>query len=90
MEASKEFIVEYEVESEVESTKGDEEKIHERHNQEAKEGIDSKEQSVVDLKKKEQIPIVVVYHHPHHIETQQSSRKGHVHQHIYAPTGHHK
>jgi hypothetical protein len=42
------------------------------------------------LKKKEHILIVVVYRHPHYIETQQSSRQGRVHQHIYAPTGHQK
>jgi hypothetical protein len=52
-EASKEVIVESEVESEVESTKGDEEKLQEGHNQEAKEVIDSKVESVADLKKKE-------------------------------------
>jgi hypothetical protein len=88
MEASKEVIVESEVESEAESIEGDEEKLQEGHNQEAKEVIDSKAQSVADLKKKEQIPTVVVYHHPHHIETQNSSRKRRVHQHIYAPAGH--
>jgi hypothetical protein len=90
MEASKEVIVESEVESEVESIEGDEAKLHEGHNQEPKEVIDSKAQSVADLKKKEQIPTVVVYRHPHHIETQQSSRQGRVHQHIYAPAGHQK
>jgi hypothetical protein len=90
MEASKEVIVESEVESEAESTEGDEEKLQEGHNQEAKEVIDSKAQSVADLKKKEQIPTVVVYRHPHHIEKQQSSRKGCVHQHIYAPAGNQK
>ena len=84
----KEFIVKSEVELEVESTEGDEEKLQEGHNHEAKEVIDSKEQSVADLKKKEQIPTVVLYHHPHHIEMQNSSRQGHVHQHIYAPAGH--
>jgi hypothetical protein len=87
-EARKEVISESEVESEAESTEGDEEKLQEEHNEEAKEDIDSKAQSVVDLKKKENIPTVVIYRHPHHIETQQSSRKGYVHQHIYAPTGH--
>jgi hypothetical protein len=30
------------------------------------------------LKKKNQRAKVVVYHHPHHIEKQQSSRQGHV------------
>jgi hypothetical protein len=70
MEASKEVIVELEVESEAESIEGGEGKLKEGHNQEAKEVIDSKAQSVADLKKKEQIPIVVVYRHPHHIETQ--------------------
>ena len=40
------------------------------------------------MKKKEQIPTVVVYFHPHHIEMQKSSRQGHVHEHIYAPAGH--
>jgi hypothetical protein len=88
MEASKEVIAQSEVESEAESTEGDEEKLQEGHNQEAKEVIDSKAQSVADLKKKEQIPTVVVYRHPHHIETQNSSRQGHVHQHMYAPAGH--
>jgi hypothetical protein len=90
MEASKEVIVESEVESEAESTEGDEAKLQEGHNQEAKEVIDSKAQSVADLKKKEQIPTVVVYRHPHHIEKQQSSRQGRVHQHIYAPAGNQK
>jgi hypothetical protein len=88
MEASKEVIAQFEVESEVESTKGDETKLQEGHNQEAKEVIDSKAQSVADLKKKEQIPTVVVYRHPHHIEMQNLSRQGHVHEHIYAPAGH--
>jgi hypothetical protein len=88
MEANKEVIVEFEVESEVESTEGDEAKLQEGHNQEAKEVIDSKAQSVADLKKKEHIPTIVIYRHPHHIEIQQSSRKGRVHQHIYAPVGH--
>jgi hypothetical protein len=86
MEASKEVIVESEVESEAESTEGDEAKLQEGHNQKAKEVIDSKAQSVADLKKKQQIPTVVVYRHLHDIETQQSSRKWRVHQHIYAPT----
>jgi hypothetical protein len=53
MEASKEVIVESKVESKAKSIEGDEEKLHERHNQEPKEVIDSKAQSVVDLKKKE-------------------------------------
>jgi hypothetical protein len=87
MESSKEVIAQSEVESKAESTEGDEEKLQEGHNQEA-EVIDSKEQSVADLKKKEQIPTVVVYCHPHHIDMQKSSRQGHVHQHIYAPVGH--
>jgi hypothetical protein len=39
------------------------------------------------LKKKEQIPTVVLYRHPHHIEMQKSSRQGHVHQHMYALAG---
>jgi hypothetical protein len=86
MEANKEVIVESEVESEAKSTEGDEAKLQ-GHNQEVKEVIDSKAPSVADLKKKEQIPTVVVYRHPHHIKTQQSSRKGRVHQHIYAPAG---
>jgi hypothetical protein len=90
MEASKEVIVESEVESKAESIEGDEEKLQEEHNQKAKEVIDSKAQSVADLKKKQQIPTVVVYRHPHHIETQQSSRQGCVHQHIYAPAGNQK
>jgi hypothetical protein len=51
-EARKEVIYESEVESEAESTEGDEEKLHEEHNEEAKEDIDSKAQSVADLKKK--------------------------------------
>jgi hypothetical protein len=89
-EASKEVIVESEVESEAESTEGDEAKPQEGHCQEDKEVIDSKEQCVADLKKKEQIPTVVVYHHPHHIEKQQSSRKGCDNQHIYAPAGNQK
>jgi hypothetical protein len=90
MVASKEVIVESEVESEAESTEGDEAKPQEGHNNEAKEVIDSKAQCVTDLKKKEHIPIVVVYLHPHHIEKQQSSRQGHDLQHIYAPVGHQK
>jgi hypothetical protein len=85
MEASKEIIAQSKVESEAESTEGDEAKLQEGHNQEANKVIDSKAQSVVDLKKKEQIPTIVVCCHPHHIETQNSSRKGHVNQHIYAP-----
>jgi hypothetical protein len=88
MEDSKEVISQSEVESKEESIEGDEEKLQEGHNQEAKEVIDSKAQSVADLKKKEQIPTVVVYRHPHHIEMKNSSRQGHVHQHIYAQAGH--
>ena len=87
MEASKEVIAQSEVESEAEPTERDEAKLQDGHNQEAKEFIDSKAQSVADLKKKEKIPTVVVYFHPHHIEMQNSSRQGHVHQHIYAPAG---
>jgi hypothetical protein len=88
MEGITEVIVQSEVESAAESTKGDEAKLQGGHNQEAKEVIDSKAQSVADLKKKEQIPTVVVYRHPHHIEIQKSSRQGHVHEHIYAPAEH--
>jgi hypothetical protein len=55
MEASKEVIAQSKVELKVESTEGDEEKLQ-GHNQEAKEVIESKAQSVADLKKKEQIP----------------------------------
>jgi hypothetical protein len=88
MEDRKEVIAQSEVESEAESIEGDEAKLQEGHNQEAKEVIDSKAQSVADLKKKKQIPTIVVYRHPHHIEMQKSSRQGNVHQHIYAPTGH--
>jgi hypothetical protein len=62
----------------------------EGHIQEAKDLIDSKTQCVADLKKKEQIPTVVVYFHPHHIKTQQTSRKGRDNQHIYAPAGNQK
>jgi hypothetical protein len=40
MEASKEVIAQSEVELEAESTEGDEEKLQEGHNQEAKEVID--------------------------------------------------
>jgi hypothetical protein len=63
-EACKTFIVKYEVESKEKSTEADEAKPHEGHNHEAKEVIDSKAQCVADLKKKEQIPTVVVYPHP--------------------------
>lgn len=52
MEASKEVFSQSEVESEAESTEGDEAKLQEGHNQEAKEVIDSKAQSVAYLKKK--------------------------------------
>jgi hypothetical protein len=85
-EVRKEVISKSKVESEAEYTEGDEEKPHEGHNQEAKEIFNSKAQCVADLKKKEQIPTIVVYRHPHHIEKQQSSRQGREHQHIYAPT----
>jgi hypothetical protein len=88
MEARKEVITQSEVESEANFTEGDEAKLQEGHNHEAKEVIDSKAQSVVDLKKKEQISTIVVYLHPHHIEMKNSSRQGHVHEHIYAPAGH--
>jgi hypothetical protein len=74
MEDSKEVIAQSEVESETESIEGDEAKLQEGHNQKPKEVIDSKAQSVASLKKKEQIPTVVVYRHPHHIEMQRSSR----------------
>jgi hypothetical protein len=53
MEASKEVMAKFEVESKAESTEGDEAKLLEVHNQEAKAVIDSKEKSVADLKKKE-------------------------------------
>jgi hypothetical protein len=69
-EANKEFIVESEDESSTESTEGDEAKPQDGHNREAKEVLDSKSQCVVDLEKKEHIPTIVVYRHPHHIETQ--------------------
>jgi hypothetical protein len=75
MEARKEVIAQSEVESEAESTEGDEAKLQ-GHNQEAKEVIDSKAQSVAYLKKKEKIPTAVVYLHPHHIETQNHQGKG--------------
>jgi hypothetical protein len=52
MEGRKEVISEFEVESKEDSTKGDEEKLQEGHNQEAKEVIDSKAQSVANLKRK--------------------------------------
>jgi hypothetical protein len=52
MEAKKYVIAEFEIESEVESIEGDEAKPQEGHNQEAKEVIDSKAQSVAYLKKK--------------------------------------
>jgi hypothetical protein len=90
MGESKEVIAESEVESEVESTEGDEAKPQEGHNKKSKEIIDSKEHYVVELKKKELIPTVVVYHHPHHIEKQQSSRQGREHQHTYEPAWHQK
>ena len=86
MGENKEVIVESEFESEAESTKGNEAKPREGHNKEAKEVIESKAEYVADLMKKEQIPTIVVYCHPHHIEKQQSSRQGHEHQHTYAPT----
>jgi hypothetical protein len=86
MEASKEVIAKSEVESMKKSTEGDEAKLQEGNNQEAKEVIESKEQCVSYLKKKEWIPTFVVYLHPHHIEKQKSSREGCEHQHIYAPT----
>jgi hypothetical protein len=70
---AKKFLAEFEVESEAESTKGDEARPHEEINKEAKEVIDSKAQGVAYLKTKEPIPTVMVYHHPHHIEKQQSS-----------------
>jgi hypothetical protein len=59
-----------------ESTKGDEAKPQEGNNKEAKEVIDSRAQWVAYLKKKEPIPTVVVYHHPHHIEKQHHQDKG--------------
>jgi hypothetical protein len=69
-EANKEVIFDFEFESEAEFTKGVEIKPHEGHSEEAKEVINSKEQCVKYLKKKEQIPTVVIYRHPHHIKTQ--------------------
>jgi hypothetical protein len=39
------------------------------------------------LKKKKQIPTVVVYRHPHHIEMQHLSRQVHVHEHIMHQQG---
>jgi hypothetical protein len=52
MEASKDVISESQVESKENSTEGDEEKLQEGHNEEAKDDIVSMAQSVVDLKKK--------------------------------------
>jgi hypothetical protein len=52
MEASKEVIVQSKVESEVDSTEGDEGKLQEGHNKKDEEVIDSKAQSVAYLKKK--------------------------------------
>jgi hypothetical protein len=60
-----------EVESELKYIEGDEAKLQEGHNKEAKEVIDSKAQCVANLKKKKHIPTIVVYRHPHHIEKQQ-------------------
>ena len=51
VEDSKEVITQSEAESEAESTEEDEAKLQEGHNQGAKEVIDSKAQSVADLKK---------------------------------------
>jgi hypothetical protein len=91
-------------ELEVKSTKEDELKPQ-GHNKEAQEVINSKEQGVIylliqepipivervfNLNTKEPIPTVVVYHHPHHIENQLSSRRGVTHQHTYAPIGNQK
>jgi hypothetical protein len=90
MTSSTKVLVESEVESEAKSTKGDEAKPHEGNNKETKEVIDSKVQGVEYLKEKEPIPTVVVYHHPQHIEKQQSLRQGHQHQHTYAPIGNQK
>jgi hypothetical protein len=90
MKAIKAVIVNSEVESEAESIEGDEENPQEGHNKEAKEVIESKAQCVTYLKKTKQIPTVVVYCHPHHIDKQQSSRKGREHQHTYEPTGNQK
>ena len=39
------------------------------------------------MKKKGLIPTVVIYHHPHHIEKQKSSRQGRENQHMYALAG---
>jgi hypothetical protein len=85
-----EVIVASKEESEAKSTEGDEAKPQEQNTKEAKEVIDSTTQGVADLKKKEPIPTVVVYRHPHHIEKQQSSRQGREHQHMYAPAGNQK
>ena len=82
------IIVESEVESKADSIESYEEKPQEEKTKEAMEIIESKAQVIVDMMKKEPVPTVVVYHHPHHIEMQKSSRQGHVHEHIYAPTGH--
>jgi hypothetical protein len=90
MTTSTKVIAESEVESEAESIEADEAKPHDKNNKEAKVVIDSKAQCVADLKKKEHIPTVVVYLHPHHIEKQQSSRQGHEHPHTYAPVGNQK
>jgi hypothetical protein len=61
MEASKEIIVKSEVESEVESTEGDEAKLQGGHNQEAKEVIELKSQSVAYLKEKKNIFLQLLY-----------------------------
>jgi UDP-2,3-diacylglucosamine pyrophosphatase LpxH len=87
MGESKEVTVEFEVESEVESSQKEMKQSHKKDTKEAKEVIESKAQGVADLKEKEPIPTIVVYHHPHHIEKQQSSRHMRENQHTYAPVG---
>jgi hypothetical protein len=61
MVAIKEVIVEFEVESKVESNEGDKTKPRERHNNEAKEVIDSKAQCVTNLKKKKNRFLQLLY-----------------------------
>jgi hypothetical protein len=71
IEASKAVIAESEVEY-VESKKIHEAKPQDRHNKESNKITESKAHHVTKLKKKGLIHIVVVYHHPHHIEKQHS------------------
>jgi hypothetical protein len=85
------IIAKSKVESKEEPTEAYEQKSQEGHKKKSKELHDSKEPHVEESMSEELRAKVVVYHHPQHLDTQQSSRQDHVHhQNYYGLTWHSK